>query len=233
MGCFQVMQQQFTPSELDYLLTIIENPVRRSIIKRLSQEPTYPLQLSKELGIGQQLIAKHLDALEGAGLVISSMTPSPSGPERKEYTLRRSVSVTLDFAPNLYSARLIGFDHLSLDKEKNLKTGSALLTKIEKIIRSSDERGRIAAIGKIITEIDEKIRDLEDERSVLLYVRNLAMNEAVKLVRESEKSMDSRRVLYHILDSHNKNVSNISESVNLREERVRSILRELERDLLV
>ena len=49
--------------ELDAVLQLIENPVRRKIIKRLSQEPSYPLQLSKELGLGQPLVAKHLGPL--------------------------------------------------------------------------------------------------------------------------------------------------------------------------
>ncbi len=73
--------------ELDAILSMINNQVRRDIIKRLSQEPSYPLQLSKELGVGQQLIAKHLDALEDAGIVASSLEPSPIGPSRKEYAL--------------------------------------------------------------------------------------------------------------------------------------------------
>jgi predicted transcriptional regulator len=46
--------------ELDSVLQVIENPVRRRIIKRLSQESCYALQLSKELGLGQPLVAKHM-----------------------------------------------------------------------------------------------------------------------------------------------------------------------------
>ena len=40
--------------ELDSVLQVIENPIRRKIIKRLSQEPSYALQLSKELGLGRK-----------------------------------------------------------------------------------------------------------------------------------------------------------------------------------
>ena len=46
--------------ELNRILQVVENPVRKKIIKRLSQEPAYQLQLSKELGLGQSLVAKHL-----------------------------------------------------------------------------------------------------------------------------------------------------------------------------
>ena len=43
--------------ELDSVLQVIENPVRRRIIKRLSHGPSYALQLSKELSLGQPLVA--------------------------------------------------------------------------------------------------------------------------------------------------------------------------------
>ena len=73
--------------ELDSALQVMENPVRRKIIKRLSQEPAYALQLSKELGLGQPLVAKHLATMENAGLVKSVAEDSPNGPRRKLYSL--------------------------------------------------------------------------------------------------------------------------------------------------
>ena len=89
--------------ELDSLLQVIENPVRRRIIKRLSQESGYALQLSKELGLGQPLVAKHLAIMEQAGLVTAASERSSSGPRRRRYSLARSVSITMDVAPNLSS----------------------------------------------------------------------------------------------------------------------------------
>ena len=66
--------------------------------------------MSKELGFSQQLVAKHLDAMEGTGLVSSLMEESPHGPRRREYLLNKSISLTIDFAPNLFRARLFSFD---------------------------------------------------------------------------------------------------------------------------
>src|SRR5579862_1485606 len=96
--------------ELDSVLRIIENPVRRRIIKRLSQEPGYALQLSKELGLGQPLVAKHLTIMENAGLVTSAMESSANGPRRKKYSLARSISITMDVAPNTFIERGVVFD---------------------------------------------------------------------------------------------------------------------------
>ncbi|MDH2901013.1 MAG: ArsR family transcriptional regulator [archaeon] len=217
--------------ELDSILSMVENPVRREIIKRLSQEPSYPLQLSKELGVGQQLIAKHLDALEEAGIVTSSLEPSPNGPSRKEYVLKKSISLSVDFAPNLFSSKLIDLENTDLERTAS-KEANMLVSRIDKIVRStSASQNRIGSIGKVISDIDEHLQELEDKKTGLLFIRNLAMSKAAKLIKESEISADTRRIMYHILDSHNKDVVGISESVNLREEIVRELLEGLEKDL--
>jgi len=64
-------------AELDSVLGAVENPTRRKIIERLSREPNYQLQLSKELGLSQQLVAKHLESMEDAGLVGTVLEDSP------------------------------------------------------------------------------------------------------------------------------------------------------------
>ena len=40
---------------LDGLLRVLENPTRRRIMERLARESHYPLQLSRELGVSQQV----------------------------------------------------------------------------------------------------------------------------------------------------------------------------------
>ncbi len=99
-------------SELDLVLGTVDNPIRRRIIAKISEEPNYQLQLSKELEISQQLVAKHLDTMEDAGLVSTVSQDSPRGPQRKEYSLKKSFSVTLDLAPNLFRARIFSFGAL-------------------------------------------------------------------------------------------------------------------------
>jgi predicted transcriptional regulator len=98
------------PNELDSILKVVENPVRRKIIKRLSQEPSYPLELSKELGMGQQLVASHLGIMERQGILDSSIETSPMGPSRKVYFLKKSVYLSVGFGPHLYSEQALSFD---------------------------------------------------------------------------------------------------------------------------
>ncbi|MDG6925385.1 MAG: ArsR family transcriptional regulator [Nitrososphaerota archaeon] len=209
--------------ELDSILQVIENPVRRRIIKRLSREPGYALQLSKELGLGQPLVAKHLAIMEGAGLVTSSMESSSTGPHRKRYSLARSISITMDLAPNTFIERGI-----ALDQGPEGRSPSQLRDRMRTAIDQRDDGDKLARLSEILQEVDSKMREVEKERFELLAIRDQAMQEAAAIVVKLE--LDKRRVLFHILDEHDKTAEGISESLNLREAAVRTILEELEKE---
>ena len=216
-----------TEPDLDSILKIIENPVRRRIVERLSQELAYPLQISQELGIGQQLVTKHLDAMEKAGVVASSMAESPTGPRRRQYVLTKSVSVVVDFAPHLYNARVFSFD--TIPSGDSSSTASSLIGRIDKTANYPDEPNKVTGFSRILEEIDRKIIRLEDERALLLYLRNVAMREASKAIGKTEKRTDRKRVLHYILDQHNRDIDNISKALNLREANVKEIVADLKR----
>lgn len=90
-------------SDLDSILSVIENPARRQILEALVREPHYPLQLSKELGISQQAVVKHLKVLEENGLVESYTEKSDlKGPQRRKYYPIQTFSVVLTWG-RIYS----------------------------------------------------------------------------------------------------------------------------------
>ncbi len=209
--------------ELDSLLQVIENPVRRKIIKRLARESGYALQLSKELGLGQPLVAKHLAIMENAGLITSVMEESPSGPRRKRYSLAKSISITMDLAPNMFIERGV-----NLEPHKAKQTASQLRIRVSDSLKEGDEKQRLSGLSEVLEQVDARMRDMEQERTELLMVRNQAMHEAAAIATRLE--LDKRRVLFHILDEHDKRAESISESLNLRELAVRQILEELERE---
>src|SRR5216684_4166332 len=183
--------------ELDSVLQIIENPVRRRIIKRLSQEPSYALQLSKELGLGQPLVAKHLSLMEKAGLVTSALESSPNGPERRRYSLAKSISITMDVAPHLFKERAISFN--TSPEAKTSKQGDAPLGKrVRDALAARDEKERLSLISDVLGDIDLRIGTVEEERVGLLTVRNELMNEAARIVGNLEDK-DTRRVVFYIL----------------------------------
>jgi len=213
--------------ELDSVLQVIENPVRRRIIKRLSQEASYALQLSKELGLGQPLVAKHLAIMEEAKLVTSVMEHSDSGPNRRRYSLAKSISITMDVAPHLFKETAIAFDAVPKVRGRGKETPFA--SQAVKALTTKDEPERLSAISKVMDEIDQEIGAIDEQRVGLLSLRNDLMNEAAKTV-VSLRDLDTKRVAFHILEEHDREVGSISQSLDIREIVVRSILEELERD---
>jgi len=217
-------------NELDAVLMAFWNPTRRRIIKRLSREPSYPSQLSRELGIGQALVAKHLEAMEDVGVVKSSMEESPYGPKRRQYLLSRSVSVTVDFAPHFFNAQVLSFS--TIPESHGMSSAvTSLMNRMNELLEDSAETGKLGLYASLLTDIDNKLKELQDERSILLYIRNYAMKEVAKFIQSADRTADEKKVLYHVLDEHNRNVQRISECLNLRESIVRKILAEIRSDL--
>ncbi len=214
-------------ADLDLFLMVLENPTRRDIIKRLSEEPNYSLQLAKDLGLGQQLVAKHLRVMEQAGIVSSSVEASPYGPKRKIYTLSKNMSVTLDVSSHFFKAKVVFFD--SEPKRKEISDHSAsLMDKMDRTLEQQKQRETITPFTKIISDIDQRLQALENERAILLYIRNFAMKEASHIV-ELFQNPDTRRIIRYALDKHDINVKSISESLNMREAVVSQALSKLKK----
>jgi predicted transcriptional regulator len=213
---------------LDSILLAIENPVRRKIIRRLSARPSYQLQMSKELGFSQQLVAKHLDAMEDTGLVSSLMEDSPHGPRRREYLLNKSISLSIDFAPNLFRARLFSFD--SPESEVSGDPND-LFRSLSDVAQRPEESGKMKPLGSLITEIDKRLANIQDERSVLLYVRHLAMKEVAKAISGMSMAWDDKKALYQLINERENSVEGISRTLRLREEWVRGVIASLQKNI--
>ena len=204
---------------------MIENPVRRRIIRRLSEEPAYALQLSKELRLGQPLVAKHLSVMERAGMVTSTAETSPNGPERKKYSLAKSISITMDVAPHVFKERAIAFA-----KSKAPRGKPPFEKEVVDALSMEDGNEKLSAISDLLGQVDSKIGAMEEQRVGLLAVRNDLMDAAARIVAGMQ-DLDTRKVVFHILEEHDREVESISRSLDMREMVVRSILEELERDV--
>lgn len=212
---------KLSQTELDAVLGTVENPIRRRIIARLSQEPNYQLQLSKELGLSQQLVAKHLVTMEGAGLVSTMLEDSPRGPQRKEYLLKKSFSVTIDLAPNLFRARMFSFGAVPGMQDSDERA---------QFMAQSGEASRIRPLTQIVAEVDKKLKEMEEQRAVLLYLRSLALREAAR-ASTSLGTADRRKVLRYIMREQRDGIGDLSNSLGLQQRVVGEILEEIEREL--
>lgn len=216
-----------TQADLDAVLGAVENPVRRRIIARLSVEPNYQLQLSRELGLSQQLVAKHLANMEEVGLVSPVMEDSPRGPQRKEYLLRKSVSISVDFAPNLFRARIFSFG--AVPQLEDGSEDAKLLGRMNDIMRYPDDASKIGPLAEIISEVDRKLQSMEERRAVMLYLRNVATREAAK-ASTSLGTRDRKKVLHYLMREQSDNIVDMSASLGLQRQVIGEILEEIEKE---
>jgi predicted transcriptional regulator len=211
-------------------MNILGNSTRRSILRKISEGPDYALRIADELGLGQQLVSKHLDIIQEAGLVDVYREKSPLGARRKMYTLNKYYSLRIDFSPNLYNEGLISFKE-PLKDLREFKELRELKDLQEQIANERNKRGDIEPLGRLISEIDDKLDELEKRRAGLLYLRNRVMKETAR----SMESMDrgERRILHQIIDRGRASVERLSRNLRLREETIRGLLDELEEGDLV
>ena len=83
-------------NNIDVLLDVLGNETRRRILRFLADEPRYFIQLSKDLGVSQQAVLKHLEILEKFGFVTSFEKESEfAAPNRKYFELNRSCMLAI------------------------------------------------------------------------------------------------------------------------------------------
>ena len=151
---------------------------------------------------------------------------SPRGPQRKEYLLKKSVSVTLDVAPNLFRARVFSFGALPEFDSENAQ----LISRMNEVLRYRDDASRLGPLAGIINEVDMKLKQMEEERVVLLYLRNLALQEAAKATG-SLGMRDRKKILHYILREQRDSTQDISVTLGISRRTVGGILESLERGL--
>lgn len=209
---------------------LLENPLRRRILARIARERHYPLQLSRELRVSQQAIAKHLEVLEKFGLVRADRVPSTrGGPERKNYSSIRHVSLTIDVGPRLFSTEF----HSAPDEEALPKDLEGFKEAIEHAADEDDPKARLKKIAEATREMETMMDELEAKRVGLLRLKDSALDVAYSAVKELSSDYEERRVLYHLINESDMRVDALSESLDLREEALRRILRRLEREKLL
>lgn len=128
--------------ELDALLSLVENPTRRQILERLVREPSYPLQLSKELGVSTQAVVKNLTLMERSGIVQRTDVKSDMGPNRALYSPSTEFTLIVDMRTDVFSAKLFRPEPEGSgeDLEERLKEIESRINELDR------ERSRLEAV---------------------------------------------------------------------------------------
>lgn len=213
--------------QINSVLKAIENPIRRKIINRLSQEPSYPLELAKEIGEAQQLVTSHLSILEKANIVGSCVVASPMGPNRRSYFLKQSAYISISFGPHLFNEQFLNFEALPAD----ISCQATDFIKRISEIQDCTKENKIEPFSCLLKDIDNKLTELEGEKTVLLFIRNLAMKQASQELETHQKNHNERRILHYILNQRQLDLESMSQSLNLKEAFVRTTLERLKKEI--
>jgi ArsR family transcriptional regulator len=208
--------------ELDILLSVIENPTRRRILEALVREPHYPLQLSRELGMSQQIIMKHLKVLEDSRMVRSYPEESDQGgPMRKRYVPISGFTIIVDVGSGLFSVESSRRD---MDEEPDRRP--------EKPVDDEGTDGlteRVMALRQELSVLDGQMDELRKKREELIYQKQRLLDEAVHLVESAPLDYGQRHVVFEYIQHPDSDPRQLADYLGLRDNVVREILRPFQR----
>src|SRR5512136_2554027 len=173
--------------ELDELLSVLGNPLRRKILARVAKETHYPLQLSKELGVSQQAIMKHLRILRRYHLVrVCERKSTSMGPPRKCFESTGQFSIRIDFGPSDFETRLFpsegavpegrrGPGRHGPDAEGPEGSLSERLGEARQLEQPGE---RLLALKDLVMDLNGEIEELERRRMSLTALKQEVLREA-------------------------------------------------------
>ena len=200
----------------DIILNILGNDTRRKILAVLSDEPMYFNQLAKEIGVGQQAMLRHLQALEESGLVEAYAEKSKLGaPDRKYYRLSDSFILTISLSE----------DHFAMKKQKIVQSRHKESKKYYETLDLIPE-----GTGEALSLLQENLIDVENEISHLESRLNdlYALKQRI-LRRLHQIGMDAfedyeRKILYMIVEESPSSIGELSNITGEKESNLKGLL---------
>jgi ArsR family transcriptional regulator len=201
--------------ELNMMLSVIENPTRRRILEALVREPHYPLQLSRELGLSQQGIMKHLRMMEDMDLIRSfSEESDQGGPARRRYFPTTGFTMVVDIGPGLFNTEIATHHLEGPDTERpETKSGRMLL----------DLREELRAI-------DEELDSIKERRAQLITDKESLLEEAGHIVESDYEDYGTRKVVYEYIKHPDIEGRDLARGLGLRDDVVERIIVQLRGD---
>ncbi len=205
-----------TDQNLDTVFQILGNNSRRKIIHLLSEEPMYFNQISKEVGIGQQAMLRHLHSLDKTGFVKSFNEKSDYGaPERKYYQLDTSFTLSISLSKDNFSMTHNNM-HISANAE-NLK----IKDKISSMHDSPEKT--VDYLQDNLQKIEEEILLLEEKIHHLREVRQMLLQKTHDVGKDQFNDTD-RKVFYSLMIDNPKSLHSVSNKTGKRKSQVKTSL---------
>lgn len=170
-------------TDIDTVLTMINNQTRRRILQALVREPHYPLQLSKELGVSQQAVMKNLDLLERSGMVVSHRETSTIGPMRTMYEPTSEFTLVVDMRGCMFTARMVESGHEEEDRKQVMPEADGL-----------------EQVRKAIADLDAEIEAVHRQLSELMGRRERMISETMSRLDGDQFRYVHRMLMYNLLN---------------------------------
>jgi len=219
--------------DIDEIFSLLENPVRRKILRLLAMETHYPLQLSRELGISQQSIGNHIKILEDHGLVRSYEMPSSiGGPPRKIYVPNFSFSLHVDMGPDIFETRLSkrrfnttiflsepgqreNIHHVMREKSDAQKNVSSE-DHIQETASSVKSNSLIENKFEQLRTMDQEIDELEKKRMAIIDDREELLAEVTSILWNNIPDYLNRKLIYYLLEQGPTSIEEMSDIFDKR-----------------
>ena len=201
----------------DTILDILGNGTRRKILSALSEEPMYFNQLAKEVGIGQQAVLRHLEALEEGGLVETYAEKSEFGaPDRKYYRLNDSFILTISLSE----------DDFTMKKQEIVEIRHKESKKYYKVFDSTPEEAgqALLSLQENLAEIDEEIAVLGSRLNDLHALKQRILHRLHQIGMDNFEE-DERRILYTIVEELPESIAELSDIVGEKESSLKDVIK--------
>ncbi|TFF93091.1 ArsR family transcriptional regulator [Candidatus Thorarchaeota archaeon] len=160
-------------ADLDKVFKALGSETRRRILRILSQRPSYPYELSKLLGLTPKGVAKHLEALQEAGLVQREAGESDLGPDRVYYRLNTRFGLSTTILPDAFVVRIT----------QREATGRTLVPRGFFVPEARPDEAAVRELLRELGKVNRRLSQLEDERMRFTSLRS-------KIIRKIEEIME-------------------------------------------
>jgi predicted transcriptional regulator len=178
-------------------------------------------QLAKEIGVGQQAVLRHMQALENSGLIETYTEKSDLGaPNRKYYRLNSSFSLTISLSKDAFS-----IENRNI-VESRYKESDKFYKKFDSIAK--DTVKSLTSLQGSLTDLDHEISNLETHLNDLRALKQLILRRIHEIGKDNFDLLE-RRILYSIIigtaeEKSPKSIYDLAEMLNEKESRIRNAL---------
>jgi len=230
----EIGADKITKINSNLILDILGNETRRKILFELSDEPMYFNQLAKAIGIGQQAILRHMQALEEGGIIKTYEEKSNlGGPNRKYYCLSSSFSLIISMSQDSFSVtnnQIIEKLNFNGDNKNNRKNLDKLFTDSKSIPKSS-VKNELALVRKNLLSIENGISDLESRLNNLQTLKQTVLHRLHEIGKDNFGRLE-RKILYKAITAQSPvPISKLASLLNENESQVKNAVSNLQNKL--